>query len=287
MEKGKPMVTFKQFIIESTLDIQLKKLGLRRGGYGYKVGKAIGGCVYVHRQYEDQFPKEDLERAKINLPPDYDYTVVKYNTSNAQISFLRAFDWDSNPEPIIDDYYDSQGKFKRCGTVVYHHKWEFVADDYQGFDVEKSKRRSLEWTSLDGVDKSRIGSAKFWNDNVVPRLIKEIVSNETLKNFLDLTHPYISDEKIKWLSSTIQIRWDKFGSYRFMKIIDGEQPIGVIQVMSQKKGIGHVSNVFVLPEYRRKGIGRELMIYVKKLFPKLTFSTDRSENGEAFISSIQ
>jgi hypothetical protein len=164
------MISFKQYITESILDIQLKKLGLRRGGYGYKIGKAIGGCVYVHRQYEDQFPQEDLERAKQNLPPDYDYTVVKYNLSNGQISFLRSFDWDSSPEPIIDDYYDSQGKFRIGGKQIYHHKWQFVADDYQGFDVEESKRRSLEWSSLDGVDKSRIGSAKFWNDNVVPKL---------------------------------------------------------------------------------------------------------------------
>ena len=37
---------------------------------------------------------------------------------------------------------------------IYHHKWLFVADDYDGFDVEESKARSGAWlcqTSINPV----------------------------------------------------------------------------------------------------------------------------------------
>jgi hypothetical protein len=53
---------------------------------------------------------------------------------------------------------------------IYHHKWLFVADDYDGFDVEESKARSDAWLALPEVDKSRIGRACYWHTHVVPRL---------------------------------------------------------------------------------------------------------------------
>jgi len=53
---------------------------------------------------------------------------------------------------------------------IYHHKWLFVADDYGGFDVDESKRRSLAWMSLPDIDKSRIGRKSYWEDHVLPRL---------------------------------------------------------------------------------------------------------------------
>ena len=53
---------------------------------------------------------------------------------------------------------------------IYHHKWLFVADDYDGFDVEESKSRSDAWLALPQVDKSRIGRACYWHTHVVRRL---------------------------------------------------------------------------------------------------------------------
>ena len=53
---------------------------------------------------------------------------------------------------------------------IYHHKWLFVAEDYAGFDVEESKRRSQQWIALEGVDRSRIGRKRYWEQHVVPRL---------------------------------------------------------------------------------------------------------------------
>ena len=53
---------------------------------------------------------------------------------------------------------------------IYHHKWLFVADDYEGFEIMESKARSERWISLSDVDRSRIGRRSFWEQNVLPRL---------------------------------------------------------------------------------------------------------------------
>lgn len=45
-----------------------------------------------------------------------------------------------------------------------------MEDDYSGFDVEESKRRSAAWLALPNVDKSRIGRSSYWQTHVVPRV---------------------------------------------------------------------------------------------------------------------
>ena len=58
-------------------------------------------------------------------------------------------------------------------SYIYHHNWLFVADDYQGFDVELSKARSQQWIALGNVDRSRIGRKSYWEEHIVPRLNDE------------------------------------------------------------------------------------------------------------------
>lgn len=166
---------FKQFIKESPeLDAQLRKLGLKRTNKFDHVGKEIGGSVYCHKQYENQFPDDEIAAAKVKLPEGFEYNIVKYNTLTHVISFIQSNDFDTNPEPSVNGGITvfPDGKVKPMGDAgwIYHHKWMWVADDYTGFDVEESKRRSIEWTSLDGIDKSRIGQRKFWDANVIPRI---------------------------------------------------------------------------------------------------------------------
>ena len=110
------------------------------------------------------------------IPSDFEYTVIKHNEMNGNVSFIHCPDFDEAEEPSTGDY----AVVKADGTVslhksledpyIYHHKWLFVADDYEGFDVAASQARSLAWLALDDVDKSRIGRASYWHQNVVPRL---------------------------------------------------------------------------------------------------------------------
>jgi hypothetical protein len=173
------MISFKQFICEAPeTDIALKKLGLKRTNKFGGIGKEIGGEVYLHKHYEHTFPQDLLNKAKSFLPEDFQYNIVKYNPKTGVFSFIISNDFDTNPEPSVNGGVtvkpDGTAKpFKDAGWI-YHHKWQWVADDYKGFDVEKNKQRSLKWSGLDGVDKSRIGQRKHWDDNVMPRITESL-----------------------------------------------------------------------------------------------------------------
>lgn len=139
------------------------------------VGKRMGSDLYVHRDYESVLPQEELQRAK-ELAATPDYTLVKYNAKNGNITFIQSPDWDTADEPMV-----GPARLVRADGVVkditphgdpwiYHHKWLFVGDEYRGFDVNKSKARSAEWMSLPDIDYSRIGKKSFWEKFVLPRL---------------------------------------------------------------------------------------------------------------------
>lgn len=173
------IIPFKQFIKEDLdLDTKLKKLGLKRGNSHYPVGKVIGGEVYVHKAYENQFPDVPLQNAKNALPKDFKYDVVKFNPKTGTFSFITSNDFDEVDEPSVHGGItvksDGSSKAFKDAGWIYHHKWQWVADDYKGFDVEESKKRSLKWASLDNVDKTRIGQRKHWDTHVVPRLEESI-----------------------------------------------------------------------------------------------------------------
>lgn len=160
------------------------------------VGKRIGGAVYVHRQYEKVLG-EGLVTAKASLPSGFDYTVIKHNELNGNWSFIHCPDFDKAEEPSTGKYavIHPDGTIKLqpalADPYIYHHKWMFVADDYQGFDVTKSQQRSVAWMSLDGVDKSLIGKASYWNNQVVPRLAEssdeEWLHSDEVRKRLNLT----------------------------------------------------------------------------------------------------
>ena len=141
----------------------------------YSVGKEIGGALYVHRRYENLLP-EPVKIAAKNLRADFDYNVVKFVEKESCVSFVICPDFDSADEPIVGDIVriasnGSQQFFRQqADPFIYHHKWLFVMDDYAGFDVRKSKSRSITWLGLHDVDVKRIGRRSFWNDHVVPRL---------------------------------------------------------------------------------------------------------------------
>lgn len=150
-----------------------QELPLRSKRFG--IGKEIGYAVYLHRDYDDRLG-EPVEWAKRHLPEHYEYTVVKLNQRNDAVSFIDCPNFDSEHEPVIRGIVvvNADGSVQRrtmpLDPYIYHHKWLFVADDYTGFDVERSKDRSRCWTSLPDVDRSRIGKKSYWEANVVPRI---------------------------------------------------------------------------------------------------------------------
>jgi len=138
-------------------------------------GKEIGGAVYVHRRYEGVLGAI-VAKAKNRIPKDFEYHVVKYNYRTETVSFIQCFDFDDAPEPTVGDilYVDRFGVLRRrqqpADPEIYHHKWLLVSDDYEGFDVDESRQRSLRWLQLQDVELSRIGRKSYWERCVLPRL---------------------------------------------------------------------------------------------------------------------
>lgn len=143
------------------------------------VGKRMGHDLYVHKSQEYTLPQDELNKAKSHLPKDHDYAIVKHNKKTGDFSFIKSHDWDSADEPTVGHSIkvSSDGGVKhtkqKSDPQIYHHKWQFVGDDYKGFDVDKSKERSKHWKSVVGVNKevsSRIGTKSYWDKEVVPKL---------------------------------------------------------------------------------------------------------------------
>jgi hypothetical protein len=118
-------------------------------------------------------------RGTKTLATGFFYTVVKLNLTSNSVSFVEVADFDSAPEPTIDTIITVRpdGSTKRIlppsDPFIYHHKWLFVKDDYDGFDVEQSRARSRAHMALPDIDRRRIGRKNYWNTEVVPRLPPE------------------------------------------------------------------------------------------------------------------
>ena len=145
------------------------------------IGKRMGHDLYVHKNYEHVLPSKELEAAKGFLPTGFNYTAVKHNKKERTFSFIQSSDFDAADEPTVGDSIKVHPSGKTTLTKqskdpkIWHHKWQWVAPDYTGFDVEASKERSKKWRGVVGTNKelsSRIGSRSYWDANVVP-LIKE------------------------------------------------------------------------------------------------------------------
>lgn len=135
------------------------------------VGKRIGGYVYFHRQYAKDFNVVGViaDIAKRNVFITDEYNLVKLALNGVSITLLRVPDWDKVDEPKLTasfryNFIDKEGDFKVYGSnpPVYHHKWLFVKDNYEGFDVEASKRRSA-WIESLPVRKNNIGYQWQWD----------------------------------------------------------------------------------------------------------------------------
>ena len=149
--------------------------------------KKIGGCIYMHismrTNVEEKIKSmiEDAEkvfRKVIGIKDFMEVEIVKIDVKNNKVSFIKSPDWDTAREPLVGDSYmidlnedaplrKRTVKITKSKGQIYHHKWMFVADDYQGFDIEESKKWSEKWQSVIPAErgiKSRIGYKKYWDE---------------------------------------------------------------------------------------------------------------------------
>jgi len=159
---------FLRYLTEATVLKTLKGSRIARSKYG--VGKDIGGSLYLHKNYVNVIPKDQFERAEAVLfdqYPGFDYNTVRWDYKKGSIAFYNSPDFDRSHEPIAGEYIVVSPKgetVRKNEKRIWHHKWQWVKDDYRGFDVNKAIERSREWLSVPDIDFSRIGNAPFWDD---------------------------------------------------------------------------------------------------------------------------
>lgn len=146
------------------------------------IGKKINSVLYIHKSAIDTLNEAEkdvfLQAHKI-LDKSFHYEILKINVPNNEVSFIHSPNWNESDEPFVGDSYkvslnNENATFRKArkgNPQIYHHKWMFVKDDYEGFSVEKSKKRSKQWSELDiEINKKKIGNWEYWSSVVLPKL---------------------------------------------------------------------------------------------------------------------
>lgn len=149
------------------------------------MAKIVADCIYVHKSNLKELLSKvkreiemDILEAKYDADEElfnekqFNYEVLKYNKKKNQLTFIDSPDWNTSNEPEVGDGWlidlDTWlWKFipKRSkNPQIYHSKELFVANNYQGFDIEKAKERTKLWKSLPNLDTHRIGNKDFWKE---------------------------------------------------------------------------------------------------------------------------
>ena len=136
----------------------------------------------MHRDYvaDAGIPLDTYQLALKYLPDEFkNYVIVKYVPAYGTFSFIQSPDFDTASEPIVGDSFlvrpgaGTTLTRQKADPQIYHHKWEMVGDDYDGFDVASSREWSRHWRSVIGVNKdisNRIGTKSYWEREILPKV---------------------------------------------------------------------------------------------------------------------
>ena len=70
---------------------------------------------------------------------------------------------------------------------IYHHRWVFVQDDYEGFDVKKDKQWSALWSKVPRLNHLKYGTLENWTTITRPRILNHY-SAKSIEDVLEGTH---------------------------------------------------------------------------------------------------
>lgn len=203
----------------------LKGSVVKRSKYG--VGKQMGSQVYLHKDYvSDVIPKKVWENAlKVlsDADSDFEYNCVMYDTKTGNVRFDEAPDFDESREPIVGDTITVKpdGTVKRGhSNYIWHHKWLWVKNDYQGFDVNQSKAWSNKWlgtltetadgngierwnTQLDRFNLEHDGEEVHYSVASPKHKIANAFTNTERKGTIETAKDFIKEQKKNWYTDLI------------------------------------------------------------------------------------
>lgn len=135
------------------------------------VGKAIGGHVYLHKNYATDVMSPDRWKRAQEICKEVDpdlfnsYNCIRYTFNNGNVRFDECPDFDTAREPHVGRYLEvspKTGEVVRSGhsNSIFHHKWLWVKDDYKGFNVQESYDWSKLWLSK--LQETAKGTDRTW-----------------------------------------------------------------------------------------------------------------------------
>jgi len=115
------------------------------------VGKKMASRIYVHRDYATLVLSAGIlgPLQKIVRDEGFTYNCIAFDTKDLScVRFDSAPGFKTDREPIVGGYIwvNNQGVFRRdFSNAIWHHKWQWVLDDYRGFDVTEAYEWSRTW----------------------------------------------------------------------------------------------------------------------------------------------
>jgi len=139
----------------------------------YGIGKEMPSSVtpkskdiYFHKKYVKSFPiPEDILKTAYEKAKGFKYNTMRWNEVSNVIAFTNSPDFDTANEPTAGDsltIYPDGKIVKDYNKLIWHHKWQWVKDNYRGFNVKDSIERSKQWVGIEGVPFRSIGHKHIW-----------------------------------------------------------------------------------------------------------------------------
>ncbi len=208
-----------------------------------------GSCEKVAKYVKKNFPE-----AKI---------LVAHSTQSGEHQFIE----------LDDKYYDG-------------YNYEGVKDyiDLHLFKKLKLNEQEIKKVRESVYERKEQGGAIVAKDDFIKNNSSFKGNNENLSYLLSESGQtsHIGEEKEVSQRNDIKLFKSPFGSYRYVLYKDG-QSISGIQVLSKDGKKGIQANSFTKKEFRGQGYASKLMDLIKKDFPELTYSSDLSDSGAAFV----
>lgn len=92
----------------------------------------------------------------------------------------------------------------------------------------------------------------------------------------------MGSEKLIKTIGNIDYTESEYDAWRFLYRDDGKI-VGAVQGVTMSNGDKILSNIYVIPEYRRQGIGTELVNTAKNEFTDMKLSNDFTKTGAKFF----
>jgi len=205
----------------------LKGTSFARGNKTYPVGKVMGNQVYFHKNYIGDMPKnvQDLyKKALDDIPEGFEFNTLMYESAKkgkpARIRFDEAPDFNTAREPTPGKLwsYWSDGNTRASESKnVWHHKWQWVGEDYKGFNIDTSYDWSRQWTQT--LNKSPKSTPEQWRLELIEHKLPLDVASPKKTGFIPIWKNNILQRKIP-----LEFGQDNAGPLKTTTIFESGKP---------------------------------------------------------------